>query len=258
MTAIDLFRLDGRVALVTGAARGIGQCIAQTLCQLGAAVVLADRLEAVHETAAALGREGTGAAESIILDVTDRAAVDSAVDDVAARHGRIDALVANAGWSYEDDSTGHTDENWSQALDINLNGVFYAMRRVGKHMVAQKSGAIVALSSIAGVKYVRPEHHVGYDVAKAGVAHMCRVLGCEWAAAGVRVNAVGPGYTDTEMLAEVGRSRPEVMQRWIDDIPMGRLLRREEIASSIAFLLSDAASGITGHLMMVDAGYSAA
>ena len=76
--------------------------------------------------------------------------------------------------------------------------------------------------------------------------------------AGVRVNAVGPGYTDTEMLAEVGRSRPEVMQRWLDDIPMGRLLRREEIASSIAFLLSDAASGITGHLMMVDAGYSAA
>lgn len=257
MSATDLFRFDGRIALVTGAARGIGQCIATTLGQLGAVVVLADRLPLVHDTAAALERDGIRA-EGLVLDVTDRPAVDQAVDEVARRHGRIDALVANAGWSYEDPSVDHSDENWSQALNINLNGVFYAVRRVGRHMVAQKSGSVVALSSIAGVKYVRPEHHVGYDVAKAGVAHMCRVLGCEWASSGIRVNAVGPGYTDTEMLAEVGRTRPEVMQRWIDDIPMGRLLRREEIASSVAFLLSDAASGITGQLIMVDAGYSAA
>ena len=257
MSATNLFRLDGRIALVTGAARGIGQCIATTLGQLGAVVMLADRLPLVHDTAAALERDGIRA-EGLVLDVTDRPAVDQAVDEVARRHGRIDALVANAGWSYEDASVDHSDENWSQALNINLNGVFYAVRRVGRHMAAQKAGSIVALSSIAGVKYVRPEHHVGYDVAKAGVAHMCRVLGCEWASSGIRVNAVAPGYTDTEMLAEVGRTRPDVMRRWIDDIPMGRLLRREEIASSVAFLLSDAASGITGHLMMVDAGYSAA
>lgn len=253
----ELFRLDGRVALVTGAARGIGQCIATVLGQLGATVVLADRLSLVHETAAALARDGIKA-EGIVLDVTDRPAVDDAVDGVVERHGRIDAMVANAGWSYEDASVDHSDENWSRALDINLNGVFYAVRRAGRHMVAQKKGAIVALSSIAGVKYVRPEHHVGYDVAKAGVAHMCRVLGCEWAAAGVRVNAVGPGYTDTEMLSEVGRTQPAILKQWIDDIPMGRLLRREEIASAIAFLLSDAASGMTGQLVMVDAGYSAA
>jgi NAD(P)-dependent dehydrogenase (short-subunit alcohol dehydrogenase family) len=257
MNASKLFRLDGRVAVVTGAARGIGQCIAETLSQLGAIVVLADRLPLVRETAATIARDGART-EGVVLDVADRAAVDAAIDGVAARYGRIDALVANAGWSYEADSVDHSDENWTQSLNINLNGVFYAIRRAGKHMVAQKSGAIVGISSIAGVKYVRPEHHVGYDVAKAGVAHMCRVLGCEWASSGVRVNAVGPGYTDTEMLAEVGRTRPEVMRRWIEDIPMGRLLKREEIASAIAFLLSDAASGITGQLVMVDAGYSAA
>jgi NAD(P)-dependent dehydrogenase (short-subunit alcohol dehydrogenase family) len=257
MDVSKLFRLDGRVVLVTGAARGIGQCIAETLGALGATVVLADRLDLVHRTAADLGQAGPKT-EGLVLDVTDRTAVDAAIDGVVARHGRIDGLVANAGWSYEDASATHSDENWAAAMNINLNGVFYAMRRAGKHMLDRKAGAIVGLSSIAGVKYVRPEHHVGYDVAKAGVAHMCRVLGCEWAAGGVRVNAVGPGYTDTEMLAEVGRTQPQVMARWIDDIPMGRLLKREEIASAIAFLLSDAASGITGHLLMVDAGYSAA
>ena len=177
MSIEHLFRLDGRVTVVTGAARGIGQCIASVLGQLGATVVLADRLPLVHETAAALAREGI-AAEGLVLDVTDRPAVDDAVDGVVARHGRIDAMVANAGWSYEDASVDHSDENWSQVIDVNLNGVFYVVRRAARHMVAQKKGAIVALSSIAGVKYVRPEHHVGYDVAKAGVAHMCRVLGC--------------------------------------------------------------------------------
>ena len=120
------------------------------------------------------------------------------------------------------------------------------------------SGAIVAISSIAGVKAVRPEVHVGYDVSKAGVAHMCRVLAVEWAKSGVRINAIGPGYTDTEMLAEVGRTSPEVMALWLDDTPYGRLMKPEEIASGVAFLVSDAASGVSGQLLMVDGGYSVA
>jgi NAD(P)-dependent dehydrogenase (short-subunit alcohol dehydrogenase family) len=167
-------------------------------------------------------------------------------------------LVANAGIAYESATVDHTDQDWRRVMSVNLDGTFYCARAFGRLMARAGRGTIVAMSSIAGVKAVRPEIHVGYDVSKAGVAHMCRVLGVEWAKAGVRVNAVGPGYTDTEMLAEVGRTRPEVMKIWLDDMPIGRLLDRAEIASAVAFLLSDASRGVTGQLLMVDGGYSAA
>jgi NAD(P)-dependent dehydrogenase (short-subunit alcohol dehydrogenase family) len=255
-SSIDsFFRLDGRIALVTGARRGIGFAIATRLAEMGATVVLADSAADVADAAQALSAQGY-AATSTVFDVTDRKGVDAAIDDVVATHGAIDILVANAGIAYEADSATHSDEDWRRVMAINLDGVFFVIRHVGTHMIRQKRGAIVAISSISGVKYVQPEHHLGYDVTKAGVAHMCKVLGCEWAQHHVRVNAVGPGYTDTELLANVGRAHPEVMKRWLDDIPMGRLMDPREIANAVTFLASDAASGITGHLLMVDGGYS--
>lgn len=256
MTAADRFRLDGRVAFITGAARGIGEAIARQLGELGALIVLSDATAAVRDTAALLDRDGLRT-DAIVLDVTNRQAVDSAAHDVVSRHGHADILVANAGISYEAHTLEHTDEDWRRVMAINLDGVFFTVRAFGRHMVQRGSGAIVAISSIAGIKFVRPEVHLGYDVSKAGVAHLCRVLGCEWAGRGVRVNAVGPGYTDTDMLAEVGSAKPDVMQQWLNDTPMGRLMRRQEIASTVGFLASDAASGITGQLVMVDGGYSA-
>jgi NAD(P)-dependent dehydrogenase (short-subunit alcohol dehydrogenase family) len=257
MDGVHLYRLHDRVAVVTGAAGGIGREVATHLAALGATVVLADRLPAVAETAAAIAASGA-TADSIAFDVTDSAAVDAACAAVLARHGRIDILVANAGIAYESPTVDHTDADWRRVMDVNLDGVFYCVRAFGRAMVRRRAGAIVATSSIAAVKAVRPELHIGYDVSKAGVAHLCRVLAVEWAKFNVRVNAIGPGYTDTELLAEVGRARPEVMKVWLDDMPVHRLMESREIAGAVGFLVSDAASGVTGQLLMVDGGYSVA
>lgn len=253
----SVYSLNNRVAVVTGASRGIGAAISRHLAELGAHVVLADILDLVNDTAGALRSEGF-LAESARVDVTDSASVDALLAGVLEQHGRVDVAVANAGISYEAATATHTDEEWRRVMSINLDGVFYTVRAFGGAMLKEGKGSIVAISSIAGVKAVRPELHAGYDVAKAGVAHLCRVVGVEWAARGVRVNAVGPGYTNTDMLQKVGIEQPEVMARWIDDIPMKRLLEPAEIAQAVGFLASDAASGITGQLLMADAGYSTA
>ena len=257
MGAFDPYGLGGLVAVVTGAARGIGSEIARRLSELGARVVLADRSESVKDTAKALSAGGADVG-AMILDVTDSASVEDAVGSVLAKHGKVDILVANAGIAFERKATEHTDDDWRAVMGVNLDGVFYCARAFARPMLDAGQGAIVAISSIAGVKAVRPEVHVGYDVSKAAVAHMCRVLAVEWAKRGVRINAVGPGYTDTELLAEVGRTSPDTMALWLGDTPYGRLMRPAEIASAVAFLASDAASGITGHLLMVDGGYSVA
>jgi NAD(P)-dependent dehydrogenase (short-subunit alcohol dehydrogenase family) len=209
----------------------------------------------VAETAARLDPGGERSSW-LTLDVTDSTSLDEAARTVLDRHGKIDILAANAGMSYECPAIDHDDAVWRRAMSVNLDGSFHSARAFARPMLDRGRGVIVLTSSIAGVKVVRPEQHVGYDVAKAGVAHMARVLGIEWGRHGVRVNAVGPGYTDTDMLAEVGRTRPEVMKLWLEDMPSGRLLRKQEIASAVAFLSSDAASGVNGHLLMVDAGYS--
>jgi NAD(P)-dependent dehydrogenase (short-subunit alcohol dehydrogenase family) len=255
--ALKSYSLEGKVAFVTGAAGGIGSAITERLCGLGAHVILSDAVERVESAAKEWAAKGYKTS-ALRLDVTDSAAVEKAAADLNKQFGRVDILVANAGVAYEASTAAHSDEDWLRCMNINLNGVFYCVRSFGKRMVERKSGSIVAISSIAGVKAVRPELHAGYDVSKAGVAHLCRVVGVEWATSGVRVNAVGPGYTETEMLKKVGLAQPAVMKAWIDDIPMRRLLQPHEIASTIGYLVSDAASGITGQVIMTDAGYSAA
>lgn len=255
MTALSIYSLEGRVAVVTGAQRGIGATIAKHFLALGATVVLTDRTESVRDTATQLDPSGKRSSW-LALDVTNSASLEDAVPTVVSRHGCVDVLAANAGTSYECPAIDHDEARWRQAMAVNLDGSFFTARAFARPMLERGRGAIVLTSSIAGVKVVRPELHVGYDVAKAGVAHMARVLGIEWGRKGVRVNAVGPGYTDTDMLAEVGRARPDVMKIWLEDMPNGRLLQKEEIASAVAFLSSDAASGVNGHLLMVDAGYS--
>jgi len=249
--------LSNRTILVTGAAGGIGSASSVYLASLGATVLVADRDAGVEATRDAIRKNG-GKAESIVFDVADKASVEASAEEMTEKYGVLHGVFANAGMSFERPALDHSEADWRSVMSVNLDGVFWTVQAFGRPMVAAGRGSIVVTASIAGVKAVRPELHVGYDVSKAAVAHMCRVLAAEWAKSGVRVNSVGPGYTDTVMLATVGREKPEIMKRWLDDIPVGRLIRPEEIASSVGFLLSDAASGITGHLLMVDGGYSIA
>jgi NAD(P)-dependent dehydrogenase (short-subunit alcohol dehydrogenase family) len=249
--AIDRFRLDGRKAIITGGARGIGRAIGFALTGAGARVTVADiDGQAAESTAAAL-RERGGSASAIALDVTDVAAVEAA----AEASGDIDILINNAGLVTNAPALETTDADWRRVLSVDLDGVFFCSRAFGRAMVARGRGAIVNIGSMAGDIVVHPQGQPAYNAAKAGVSMLTKSLAAEWAKCGVRVNAVAPGYTATE-LTLLGRSKPEWFQTWLDRTPMGRLGEPDEIAAAVLFLASEAASFMTGSIVTVDGGYT--
>jgi NAD(P)-dependent dehydrogenase (short-subunit alcohol dehydrogenase family) len=245
----DQFRLDGRVAVVTGAGRGIGLAIAETFVAAGARTIVAEIDPSLGR--AAVERLGS-LAELAELDVARSAAVKQVADDLVARHGRVDVLVNNAGICLTSDALDTTDELWRQQMSVNLDGVFFCCREFGRHMVRARRGSIVNVSSIAGVIDVRPQKHVGYDTSKAGVIQIARALASEWAPYGIRVNAIAPGYVATTM----PQVQPGRMETWMSLVPIGRMLQPSEIAAAVLFLASDAASSVTGHLLLADGGYT--
>ncbi len=251
----ELFSLADRVAVVTGSGRGIGFAIAKTLAEAGAMVVVAELDPELGQKAASALTEMGHRASFVPVNVSDSEAVKQAADQVIGTHGRIDILVNNAGICINADALDTTDDIWARQMNVNLNGVFYCCREFGRHMVEQRGGSIVNISSMAGVIDVRPQAHVAYSVSKAGVAHMARVLASEWAAHGVRVNAVGPGYVATDMPLAAAR-KDGLMDSWMANVPIKRMSEPEEIASVVLFLASDAASSVTGHLLMADGGYT--
>ena len=250
----DLF--EGRVAFVTGGARGIGMATASALLQAGAKVVIADRDPECLEAARADLKRFGSRAETLVLDVTDPEAVANAARNANHRHGSIDILVANAGITAADTpAVAITDEAWRQILDVDLDGVFWSCREFGRAMVERGRGSIVTLGSISGLISNRPQRQAHYNTAKAGVHHLTKCLAAEWASSGVRVNSVAPTYVDTPM-SRAGLNNPDIVSVWMGMTPMGRAAGVDEIASVIVFLASDASSAITGAVVPVDCGYT--
>jgi NAD(P)-dependent dehydrogenase (short-subunit alcohol dehydrogenase family) len=192
----------------------------------------------------------------IMLDVRDSARVNAVADAIVREHGRIDILVNNAGIARSETAAEDVaDEHWLNVLDVNLNGSFWCARAFGRHMLAQGSGSIVNVGSMSGLIVNRPQPQSYYNASKAAVHQLTKSLAAEWGPRNVRVNAVAPTYINTPINAFADRAG-EMYRRWVDGTPMGRLGEAHEIASVILFLASDAASLMTGAIVVADGGYT--
>jgi NAD(P)-dependent dehydrogenase (short-subunit alcohol dehydrogenase family) len=253
MAVLDTFMLTGKVAVVTGGNRGLGQAFAHALGEAGASVaILARNTEKSAEVVDELGDKGIAAA-AFEGDVARHADVERAAGEIRERFGRVDVLVNNAGACIHRPALEVTQEEWKEVLDVNLTGVWNGCQVFGRGMVDAGGGVIVNVGSMSGDIVNRPQWQPAYNASKAAVHHLTRSLAAEWAPLGVRVNAVAPGYVVTDMTPI---DRPEFKRYWIDDAPQQRGAAPEEIAPSVLFLASPASGFMTGSILTIDGGYS--
>lgn len=255
--AMDRFHLDARVAVVTGAGRGIGKALALGLAEAGAAVAvteLPDRLPDAQEVADAITASG-GRAVAVPLDVRDLSSIDRMVQQVVDTLGAVDILVNNAGIQIAKPAVEITEEDWDAVLDVNLKGVFFCSQRVGRWLIAQKrEGVIINIASQNGL--VGYYNRAPYCSAKAGVVNLTRVLAIEWASYGIRVNAVAPTFIRTPLGEQTLRNeefRRDILAR----IPLGRIGEPSDVVGAVIYLASPAASLVTGATLVVDGGWTA-
>jgi NAD(P)-dependent dehydrogenase (short-subunit alcohol dehydrogenase family) len=248
------FDLTGRTALVTGGNQGLGKAFAFGLAAAGARVAFsgrnAERNEKVVAEAAGAGYEFT----AITADITKQSDVERMTAEAIEQLGHLDILVNNAGTCYHAESWDVTEQQWDDVFDLNVKALWACSLAAGAHMRERGSGSIVNIGSMSGLIVNRPQMQPAYNASKAAVHHLTKSLAAEWGPLGIRVNALAPGYCKTEM-APV--DRPDLKRHWIDDAPMLRYALPEEIAPSVVFLASDAASFITGSVLVADGGYTA-
>jgi 2-deoxy-D-gluconate 3-dehydrogenase len=249
----ELFRLDGKVALVTGASRGLGAAMAVALASAGADVALHASERPAESTAAAIASSSARRTELLRADLADRAAADRLVADTVERLGQLDILVNNAGTIRRRPAVEHTDEEWDEVLEVNLTAVFRLCRAAGRHMrERQQGGKIINVASL--LSFQGGITVPGYAAAKGGVVQLTKALANEWAADGINVNAIAPGYMETDNTSAL-RSDPVRSQQIAVRIPAGRWGRPEDLAGAVIFLASSASEYVHGHVLVVDGGW---
>ena len=248
---LEKYDLKDRVAVVTGGGQAIGLACVEALAEAGAKVVIADYNEKIAEDGRDAMKAKGYACDVAVVDVTDAKGIEALAD----RLGKVDILVNNAGIARSEiPAEKMEDERWLNVLDVNLNGTFWCCRSFGKRMLSAGKGAIVNVGSMSGFIVNRPQEQSHYNASKAAVHHLTKSLAAEWGARGVRVNAVAPTYINTPLNAFV-KSKPEMYGAWIGGTPMARMGEVDEVASAVLFLASDAASLMTGSIVLVDGGY---
>ena len=254
MAILSLFSLEGRVALVTGASRGIGKGIAVGLAGAGANLALVARSESTlieaQEEIQALGVR----AEIFPYDLSQTAGISDLVTAVSASYGRIDILVNNAGTTHRDSAIDFPEERWDDVVKMNLKSVWLLSQQVGRAMVERGSGKIINIASL--LSFSGGIRTLAYAASKGGVAQLTKALANEWASKGVNVNAIAPGYIKTDMTSAILNDSVRVAE-FMDRIPAGKFGTPDDMAGAAVFLASEAASYIHGHILTVDGGWMA-
>ena len=257
MNGRALFSLAGKVALVTGGARGIGAEMLDALAEAGASVIAVDLLaELAQQTAADVGARHGVPNAAYRLNVTDPGDVERVFAQAQRDVGPIDVLVAAAGIVDNVAAEETSAAVWQRAMDININGVFFCAQAAGRSMIPRRTGSIITIASMSGLIVNRPQPQAAYNASKAAVIQMTRSLAAEWAPHGVRVNTIAPGYIRTELTAKLFETAPDLLEQWQRFIPMARMGETRELRGPLLYLASDASSYTTGSTLVVDGGYT--